>query len=202
MSNLKGWSFFLIWVGAMTATMAGGLLLAFMVMWTMVDMLESSLGETLTAVLVGGLFGALVGAGAGLGQALVLRPYGVSPGRWLGRTALAGAVGAAIGLTVAFSAGLMDNNTPEIVAALFIGFSVGLPIALAQWQILKRSIAQAQIWIPICTAAFVIGFAGGLPLGGEDTGWLALIAISLFTSVISGAGMLMLARGGETAVAA
>jgi hypothetical protein len=67
---------------------------------------------------------------------------------------------------------------------------------------LKPHMAQAQLWLPICVVTFLIGFVVGLPLGGEGREWLSIGVVAVFTAVLSGAGMVWLVRGGETAVAA
>jgi hypothetical protein len=178
-----------------------GILLAFVTMWTVGDFLEPVLGDVPTFILIGGFFGALIGAGAGLGQALLVQGLGLAPGRWLIGTIIAGALGPAFALGLAFSLSDMED-TPDLVAGLLMGFSTGLPIALVQWQLMKGKISDAHNWIPICTASFLIGFGVGLPLGGENTAWLSLIVMSLLIAIISGAGMLMLVNGNEAAAAA
>jgi zinc transporter ZupT len=81
-----------------------------------------------------------------------------------------------------------------------MALSLGLSIGVVQWQMLKPHVAQAQLWVPICIAAFFIGFAVGLPLSGEGREWLSLGVVALLTAVFTGAGMVWLARR-ETAVA-
>jgi hypothetical protein len=203
MSNFKGSSFYLIWTAAVTATLFAGTTAAFTSMWSIFEALEQAVGQTAATFLVGAVVGALIGAGAGLGQALALRQQGLPAAGWLVRSIIGGALGMALIMTLLFAVFDMDNNPlPEAVAGLILGFSAGLPIALAQWQLLKRHVEQAHIWIPINTAAFTIGFAAGMSLSGEDSFVPAVIVMALLTAVISGAGMVMMVRGGGTAVAA
>jgi hypothetical protein len=201
MSNIKGSSFYLQWVAAVSVALLIGIFAAFMSMWSVAEVIEQAIGETAAALVAGGLFGAFIGAGAGVGQAIALRNQGLPLGQWVGRSIISGAVSMAVTMTLAFSLTDMDTM-PEVVAGLMIGLSVGLPISLVQWQLLKRHVGTAALWIPVSTAAYTIGFAAGLPLGGEDTGWLALGTTAIVTAVITGAGMLMLVRGEETAVTA
>jgi len=49
--------------------------------------------------------------------------------------------------------------------------------------------------------AFFIGFAVGLPLSGEGREWLSLGVVALLTAVLTGIGIVWLARDGKTAVA-
>lgn len=200
MSNIKGSSFYLQWVAAVSVTLFIGIFAAFMSMWSVGEIVEQAIGETAAALVAGGLFGALIGAGAGLGQAFALRNQGLPLGQWVGRSIISGAVSMAVTLTLAFSLTDMEAM-PEVVAGLLIGISVGLPISLVQWQLLKRYVGTAALWIPVSTAAFTIGFAAGMPLGGEDTAWLAIGTTAVITALITGAGMMMLVRGEETAVA-
>ncbi len=201
MSNINGGSFFLRWVTAVTVTMIVAVMAAFVSMWSIGEWVAQRWGDMAGGIVAGFIFGALLGAGLGAGQAIVLRAQGIPFGQWLGRTALAGAVGMSIGFTLMFS--LFDlDNVPQIAAGLMIALSVGLPIGLAQWSLLKPYLPQAQLWPLVCIAAFLVAFAVGLPLGGEGREWLSVGVVALLTAVISGAGMVWLARGGETAVAA
>jgi hypothetical protein len=201
MLKVNSGSFFLQWVTAVTVSMIVAVMAAFVSMWSIGEWVAQAWGDMAGGLVAGGIFGALLGIGAGLGQAIVLRSHGIPFIRWLGQTALAGAVGMAIGFTLMFSLFDMDN-VPQAAAGLVIALSVGLPIGLVQWQILKPHVAQAQLWLPICIVAFLISFAVGLPLGGEGREWISVGTVALLLAIISGAGMVRLLRGGETAVAA
>jgi hypothetical protein len=200
MSKLGG-SFFLQWVTAVTVTMILVVMGAFASMWSIGEVVQRAWGDVAAALVVGAIFGGLMGLGISLGQAIVLRSYGIPLGRWLGQAVLAGAVGAAISFLVMFNILDMDN-VPQAVAALAIALSVGPPVGLVQWRLLKSHLAQAQLWVPILTIALFIAFVVGLPLGGEGREWLSVGVVAVLTAVITGAGMVWLLRGGETAVAA
>jgi len=201
MSKVNSGSFFLQWVTAVTVTMILAVMSALGVMWPIGEMVQRAWGDVAEALVVGAIFGGLLGLGIGLGQAIVLRNLDIPFMRWLGQTVLAGAVGMALGFTLVFRLFNLDN-VPEIAAGLMMALSAGIPIGLVQWQMLKPYVAQAQLWLPICMVAFLIGFAVGLPLGGEGREWLSVGVVALLTAVISGAGMVWLARGEETAVVA
>lgn len=201
MSNISDGSFFLRWVTAVTVIMIVAVMGAFVSMWSIGEMVAQSWGEMAGGIVAGGIFGALLSAGLGLGQAVVLRAHGIPFAHWLARTVLAGAVGMAIGFALAF--GLFDlDNVPEIAVGLIIALSVGLPVGLVQWTLLKPYLAQAQWWPLICITAFLVAFTVGFSLGGEGREWLSVGVVALLTAVITGAGFVWLGRGGETAVAA
>ncbi|HRQ39131.1 MAG TPA: hypothetical protein PLD25_14570 [Chloroflexota bacterium] len=201
MSNINGGSFFLRWVTAVTVTMIVAVMGAFVSMWSIGEMVAQSWGETAGAIVAGGIFGALLSAGLGFGQALVLRDRGIPFSGWLGQTVLAGAAGMAFGFTLMFS--LFDlDNVPQLAAGVMIALAVGVPVGLVQWLLLKPHLTQAQWWPLICIAALLVAFMVGFPLGGEGREWLSVGVVALVTAVLSGAGMVWLARGGETAVAA
>ncbi|MBE2198753.1 MAG: hypothetical protein IAE79_09095 [Anaerolinea sp.] len=201
MSKVNSGSFFLQWVTAVTVTMILAVMGAFMFMWSIGEMVQRAWGDVAQTLVMGAILGGLLGLGIGLGQAIVLHNQGIPFMRWLGQTVLAGAVGMALGFTLMFRLFNLDN-VPEIAAGVMMALSAGIPIGLVQWQMLKPYVAQAQLWLPICMAAFLIGFAVGLPLGGEGREWLSVGVVALLTAVLSGAGMVWLARGGETAVVA
>jgi hypothetical protein len=201
MSNLNRKRFLVQWITAVTVTMILATMGAFISMWSVGEVVQQAWGDLAMALVVGAIFGALIGVGVGLGQAIVLRSHGILFGRWLGHTALAGAVGMAIGFTLMFNLFDMDN-VPEVAVGVAMALSLGLPIGFVQWQLLKPHVAQAQLWLPICIVAFFVGFAVGLPMSGEGREWLSVGMVALLTAVLTGAGMVWLLKGGETAVAA
>ena len=77
-----------------------------------------------------------------------------------------------------------------------------MPVGLAQRRLLEPYLDRATLWLPICLVAIVAGFTIGLPLGGEGREWLSIGTTSLVTALISGAGLMWLSRGRETALAA
>ncbi len=199
MLNLNGKTFFVQWVTAVTITLTLAAMGAFISMWSIGEVVQQAWGDPAMALVVGVVFGGLLGVGVGLGQAIVLRTHGIRWMRWLGTTVLAAAMGMAIGFTVMFSFFDMDNM-PEIVVGLVMALSFGVPIGLVQWQMLKSHLAQAQLWPPICFVAFFISFPVGLSISGEGREWLSLGVLALLTAVITGAGMVWMARSGETAI--
>jgi len=198
MSKINGSSFFLQWVTAVTVTMTLALMGAFLTMWSIGEWAAQSWGEAFGGLLAGGIFGALLAAGLGFGQAIMVRTQGISFGRWLGQTVLAGMVGMAIGLPLLANV----DGVSSIVAGLVIALFVGLPIGLAQWALLKPHLNQAQRWPFISTIAIMAAFAMGLPLGGEGREWVSVGVVTLVTAVITGAGFVWLAREQAMAVAA
>ena len=200
MSNIKSRSFLMQWVTAVTGTMILATMGAFISMWSVGELVQQAWGDVAMALVVGAIFGGLLGVGVGLGQAAVVRSQGIPFLRWFGRTALAAAVGMMIGFTLMFS--FFDVEAlPEVATGIAMALALGLPIGLVQAQMLKAQTNQANLWIPICIAAFFISFTVGLPLSGEGREWLSIGVVALLTAVLTGIGMVWLARNGETAVA-
>ena len=200
MSKLNSRTFLVQWVTAVTVTMILATMGAFVSMWSVGEMVQQAWGDVAMAIIVGAIFGALLGAGLGLGQAIVLRSQNIPFLRWFGQTVLAGGVGMAIGFTLMFR--IFDvENLSEVFTGVVMALALGLPIGLVQVQMLKAQMNQANLWIPICIAAFFISFTVGLPLGGEGREWLSIGVVALLTAVLSGIGIVWLARSGETAVA-
>lgn len=200
MMKLNKGTFLVQWVTAVTITMILATMGAFVSMWSVGEVVQEAWGEVAMGLVVGAIFGGLLGVGFAFGQAIVLRSQGISFGRWLGQTVLAGAVGTALGFTVMFNL-FEPDALPEIVTGVMIALFVGLPIGVVQWQMLKPHVAQPQLWVPITTMAFLIGFAVGLPMSGEGREWLSIGVVALLTAAISGVGMVWLMKSGETAVA-
>lgn len=201
---VNGGSFFGRWVTAVFVTMFVAVIAAFASMWSLAEVVEQAWGELPAMMIAGAIFGGLIGLGFGLGSGLVLRAQAIPLGQWVGRTVLAGAIGVAIGITLFFSF-LDPENSPDVVVGMAMALSLGLPIGLVQAQLLRgrlAHLAQAQLWIPVCLVAFFVGLTVGLPLGGEGREWLSLGVVALLTAIFSGAGMVWLGRGRETAVAA
>jgi len=80
------------------------------------------------------------------------------------------------------------------VAGAAIGLFLGLPVALAQWRILRVHIPSAGTWIVIAAMAPIAALTAGLPLSGEDQGFLVLSLVGILVAVITGVGMTYLLR--------
>jgi hypothetical protein len=199
MSNLNVKTFLPQWVAIVTVAMTLATMGAFLTMWSVGEVVEETWGETAMALVVGGLFGALLAGSTGTAQAMVLYRQGINPGTWIVRTLVAGTVGMAIGMTVAFS--FMDVDTmPGALIGLHFALSVGVPIGQVQSQLLKKHVKQARLWVLISAAAFAVGFGVGLPLSGEGREWLAVGTMAALTAIVSGTGLVWLARRQQTAV--
>jgi hypothetical protein len=193
------WTFGLQWMAAYGLGIMLLGMLAFASIWTVGEVIENSLGETAAIVVIGTIFGALMGLGTSGGTSFLLRSKGVNAARWIGYSIISGALGGMIGFGAALT--LLDAETmPEVVAGLVIGVSMGLPIGTSQWLILRRAGDGASAWPVISTITFVVALMIGLPLGGEDRGWLSLGVIGLLAGAISGLGMMWLLRK-QTALA-
>ena len=89
-----------------------------------------------------------------------------------------------------------------MAAAVTIALSLGLSLGIVQARLLTKHVAQPQLWIPICSAAFLVGLVVGMPLGGEGRELLSIGVVSVLTAVLSGAGMLWLLQDKRAAVSA
>jgi hypothetical protein len=200
MSKTLDGSFFVKWVVAVTISLALAVLTAFVFVWSVGEVVENNFGETAALFIVWVLLGAMIAGGLGLGQALALRGQGPRAARWVTHTFISGAIGMALGMALNFTFLDMDALS-DYQTGIIIGLTLGMPIGLAQRQLLKPYLDRATLWIPICLIAFVAGFAIGLPLGGEGREWLSVGAVSLITALVTGAGLMWLSRGRETALA-
>lgn len=200
MSKTLDGSFFVKWVAAVTISLALAVLTVFLFAWSVGGVVENVFGETAAVFIVAGLLGAAIAGGLGLGQALALRGQGPPPKRWVTHTLISGAISMAAGMALNFTFLDMDS-LPDYLTGIIIGLTLGVPIGLAQQRLLKPYLNRATLWLPICLIAIVAGFAIGLPLGGEGREWLSVGAVSLITALITGAGLIWLSRGQETALA-
>lgn len=186
-------SFLAQWiVGTLVSTAVLGMLAAG-AMWTVVDAVEATAGKTAAAAAGGALFGLLLGAGIGLGQAAAIYQMGISALRWVAHSAVATAVGGAVMLTLLF-AFIVDGNESEIVAGLLMGISVGVPLGVGQWLLLRDKLPNAGSWIGVTLAAVLAAFLIGLPLGGEGRAWIAASTLAAIIAVGTGVGMMWLTR--------
>ncbi|MCO5197566.1 MAG: hypothetical protein M9941_07425 [Anaerolineae bacterium] len=194
-------SFFVQWVIAVTITMMVATMGAFLAMWTISEAVTQLAGEAVGTLVAGALFGGLLGLGAGVGQAFVLRSQGIAFGRWVIRTALAGAVSMGLGFALMFA--LFDTETmPEVVTAVLIALFLALPIGIVQMQMLKPHVAQPALWVVVCLLAFLVALGIGFSLDGEGREWLLIGVVGVLFAVISGAGMVWLAQRADPAIAA
>jgi hypothetical protein len=187
------WNFGLRWMVAYGLGILLLGMLAFASVWSLGEIVENNFGETATFVVVGTLFGALIGLGASGGTALLLRSKGISAVRWIAYSVIGGALGGMIGFGIAL--GLLDAETlPEVFSGLVVGVSLGLPIGIGQWLLLRQQSDGANAWPIISTLALVLALMIGMPLGGEGREWLSLGTIGLAAGAISGLGMMWLLR--------
>jgi hypothetical protein len=190
------WGFGLLWVVLCAIGVAIGGMLAFTSMWSVGEAVSDAAGDVAGGLVAGGLFGAFVALGANVGPGLLLQRKGISAFRWISHSIVAGAVGTAVGLAVAL--GLLET-LPDLAGPIFIGLTLGLPVGLGQWRLLRRQGLAANEWPLISTAAFLLAFLVGFPLGGEGREWLSIGAISLLLGTTTGLGMMWLLRR-QTAV--
>ena len=176
-------------------------MVAFFSMWTVGGAIEEAVGETAAWITARSLFGTLIALGAGTGTGLLLQGRGVDVRKWIGYSAAAGAIGAALGFGIFLT--LFDPETaPESIAGLMMGLSVGLPVGIGQWLALRQAGVAANIWPLVNTIAFMLAFSAGFALGGEGREWLSIGAMDLIAGAVTALGMVWLLGSRQTAVAA
>lgn len=187
------WSFGLQWAVAYGLGIVLLGMLAFTSMWSLFESLEIALGETATFVVVGAFFGALIALGASGGTSMLIRSKGFPAAHWIIYSLIGGTLGGMLGFGVVLS--LFDAETmPEILTGLAMGISLGLPIGIGQWLVLRQAESDVNAWPLISTITFVLALTAGLPLGGEGREWLSLAVTGLLAGAISGLGMMWMLR--------
>ena len=187
------WGFGLQWLVVVAIGMAAASMLAFIFIWSVGEIVEDALGETVAIFITGGIFGAIFALGGSVGSGLLLRKDHISTGRWIVTSVIAGAIGMAVAFTLAFVVTDMDS-IPEVAAGLMMGTALGLPIGIAQWSVFRQQGIVANEWILISTLAYLLALGVGFPLGGENTAWLALSVTSLVVGAVSALGIVWLRR--------
>ncbi len=119
-------------------------------------------GSALGMLLILPSIGWVIGMILGLSQGWALRQRLTWLIRWGIGTALGCGVGVTAGTTLVESLGL-ERSRPvdELLGLLLIGLIAGAAQALAQWRLVRRSLAGAQRWIVV----HGLGTGAGLALG-------------------------------------
>jgi hypothetical protein len=193
------WNFGLRWLLASAVGLLLGGMLAIFLLWGVAGAVEGLLGETAAFIVGGGLFGAVIALGASLGPGQLLQRHGLSAGRWIAASVIAGALGMAVTMAVVFS--LMDMEAiSQIVAGAVMGAVLGLSLGVGQWLVLARNDIAATEWPLVSVVAFVVGMMVGLPLGGENREWLSMAVIGLLVGAITALGMVWVLRREAAAI--
>jgi len=182
------WMFGLRWLATCTAGLIAGGMIAFSSIWAVGEAVEKAAGETAAYLAIGALFGAIFGLSASIGPGLLLRSRSIPAVRWILASVLFIAIGMAIGFAFIFTI-LDPESMSEAATRLVIGISLGLPLGIGQWLVLRQRSLLAGEWVLISGLAFGIGMTIGLPLGGEGREWLSLGVINLLIGTITGLEM-------------
>jgi len=174
---------------------------AFFSMWTVGEAIEGIAGETAAWIAAGSLFGALFALGASVGTALLMQSRGVDARKWIGYSAAAGTIGAALSFGI-FLILFEPETVPDSLAGLIMGLTVGLSVGLGQWLALRQAGPAANAWPLVTTIAFILAFSAGFALGGEGREWLSLGTLGLISGAITALGAVWLLGKKQTAVAA
>jgi hypothetical protein len=164
--------------------------------WTLMTVLGFGAGLVLAASLPTAFAGVLFGACLGAAQWQAMRPARWTP-VWIAATALgAGSAALPIDFILAWAA------SSPVQAGLSPGaiyLSMGVCLGVAQWWVLRRSVARAEWWI----VANLVGFSAGAVVLGIGSDWLGaevwfnwLLALLLAGSVsgLTGAALVWLLR--------
>jgi len=176
-------------------------MVAFLTMWSIGEFMMGFAGETAAWITAGSLFGALIALGASIGTGLLLGSRGVDARKWIGYSAIAGCIGAALGFGIVIT--LLDLETaPESLSGLLMGLIVGLSVGTGQRLALRIAGVAANAWPLINIIAFTLAFSAGFALGGEGREWIAMSAMGLIAGAITALGAVWLLSRKQTAVAA
>jgi hypothetical protein len=168
-------------------------LAAFWLRWRLGEVVGGAVGQPSSTPAAGAVFAGLLALGGVLGPGLLLRRFGISPGRWIvySTAAAAATMGIGVSLIDIWTKGISSST----VSALFVGSTLGLPMGLVQWPLLKQRTVPAAIWPLISLAAYVLGI-GILFVYPNFPTWLTLIGMGLAVGLITGLAMMWLLRRG------
>lgn len=187
------WGFGLQWLVVVAIGMVAASMLSFIFIWSVGEIVEDALGETVAIIITGSIFGAIFALGGSVGSGYLLRKDHISTGRWILTSVVAGAIGMAVAFTLAFAVSDLES-IPEVVAGLMMGISLGLAIGIAQWSVFRQQGIVANEWILISTLAYLLAVTVGFSLGGEGREWLSLGVMGLLVGAVSGLGIVWLRR--------
>jgi hypothetical protein len=185
------WRFTLAWVVSCVIGIVVFGLAAFWLRWRLGEVVGGAVGQPSSTPAAGAVFAGLLALGGVLGPGLLLRRFGISPGRWIvySTAAAAATMGIGVSLIDIWTKGISSST----VSALFVGSTLGLPMGLVQWPLLKQRTVPAAIWPLISLAAYVLGI-GILFVYPNFPTWLTLIGMGLAVGLITGLAMMWLLR--------
>ncbi len=171
-----GWRFFLWWMLTFLGFPLGGVLALLVV-------------GSIDGVASGALGGALAGAAIGAAQWLVLRRYLRVGPDWILVTALGVAIGDGVGA-------LLTGGGTGIGSLLVIGLATGVAVGLLQWTLLRGRVRAANLWVPVVTIAWPIGWTVTWSVGVDVERAYAVFGSTgaLACTAITGLAMLLLLR--------
>ena len=117
--------------------------------WLIGFALCEALQSFVSTVLVDGL---VIGSAVGIAQWLVLRRW-ISPVGWWVALSI---IGFGVGKALAEAALPATTTLPGYALT---GAIIGVVVGLAQWVVLRRSLASAGWWVPATSLAWVVGWS-------------------------------------------
>ena len=121
------------------------------------------------------VIGLVTGAILGVCQALILRPFLKSSGRWVLATIFGWMLGFYLGAELAANLGLT-----ELVFGVVTGGGVGLVLGMVQWLVLRTRFRGAGWWVLANTLAWLGGMMAYLP-GANAMGLIYGAAAGILT---------------------
>lgn len=79
---------------------------------------------------------------------------------------------------------------PALTSTVFVGLTLGLPMGLVQWYLLKQQGLSATFWPLLTVLGYTLSFGIVVYLSGEGREWLVLTAMGLVLGLITGLGMM------------
>jgi hypothetical protein len=189
------WAFGWQWLVLCALGTACGALAAYVIMWTVGEAVGEVTQPTLGLLTAGTLFGALIALGANLGPGWLLRSKGINGMRWILFSVVAGAIGTGLTFTILSET---FERLSEFASSLAIGLSLGLPVGIGQWLVLRRQSlpagGSANAWPLISMAAYIRAGLAVVNLSGDGREWIALSVMGLSLGSITGLGMAWIMR--------
>jgi hypothetical protein len=187
------WTFGFWWFVTCAIGTAIGGMAAFATMWTVGDAVAESVNEPAGWLVGGALFGLLLGLGANLGPGVLLNSKGINPRSWILGSAVAAATILSVTLLIMSSA-TNAGEASEAVVTLVLGLTLGLPMGLIQFLMLRRSGPAAGAWPLISVVAYLLA-AGVVAFWPEDDFMvLPLIMMGLLVAAVTALGIVWQGR--------
>jgi hypothetical protein len=184
-----GWRFWLAWMAATIAGVAGYMIVIPPLFPVLNDLLGGTRGEESIGIAIAALGAIALGATIGAAQWLVLRGYLPRSSLWVAATLVGCAAPQVFPWIVS---GLEPSWLNGVVMFLLWGFVLGA----LQWLVLRRRVERAGWWIAISVAVWMLAFGltGLAEVSGMYVEPFDLLAAFIVPVAVAGGGMVWLLR--------